>query len=128
MWGAALVGKPWIASHSPQRPNPPLNKMPHAPINLTPRGFFMSSKIFEIDSTQWTKVTDGESSGSYLAIGSETAYIYQGDTAPTDTAGVAPIMDTISSAYPHPYSSLGAQHLYARTVSGTTSIHITAGG
>lgn len=45
MWGAALVGKPWIASHSPQRPNPPLNKMPHAPINLTPRGFFMSSCI-----------------------------------------------------------------------------------
>lgn len=87
----------------------------------------MSSKILEIDSTQWTKITDGESSGSYLATGSETIYIFQGDAEPSELAGDAPIMDMIYSTKPHPYNSLGAQHLYARTVKGTSLIHITAG-
>ena len=87
----------------------------------------MSSKIFEIDSTQWTKITNGESSGSYLAVGSETVYIFQGDSEPAEPAGEAPIMDMIYSTTPHPYFSLGSQHLYARTVKGASLIHITAG-
>ena len=127
MWGAALVGKPWIASHSPQRPNPHIKKSPRMFESTSHTGLFMSTTIHEIDSTKWTKITNGETSGSYLAVGSETVYIFQGDSEPAELAGDAPIMDMIYSTTPHPYFSLGAQHLYARTVKGTSLIHITAG-
>ncbi len=87
----------------------------------------MATTIFNIVSDSWTKITNGESSGSYLSIGIETVYIYQGSTPPTGEAGSVPIMDSIASPFPRPYFGLGDENLYARTVSGTTTIHVTPG-
>ncbi|CAH9015408.1 conserved hypothetical protein [Vibrio phage 142E35-1] len=88
----------------------------------------MSTEIIQIDDTDWTQITTDNKSGSYLVIGSNSVYIYQGPTAPTAKAGAAPMMDIVQSSHPKPYCGLGGEFLFARTVSGIAQLHITPEG
>ncbi|CAH9015096.1 hypothetical protein VP489E541_P0008 [Vibrio phage 489E54-1] len=87
----------------------------------------MSTKI-SIGPDSWTKLTNGEKSGSYLVSNGVTVVVVQSSTEPSDVAAEAARMDSTASDRPRPFSNLGSEFLYARTVKGTAILHLTLEG
>lgn len=88
----------------------------------------MPSKKHTITSSKWTQVTTNEESGSYLAIGHDPIYLYQGSSAPTETAGSAPMLDMVTNGQPVPFFDIPAgEAIWARTAEGKSVLHITGG-
>lgn len=97
-------------------------------ITHNPTGKSMPTKIYSITSSEWTKVTTNEQSGSYLKIGNRTIVLHQGQFAPIEDASSAPTLDIVSGSDPVPFFDIPSNEaIYARTTHGESELHITGG-